>query len=360
MKVTFVLNSTNAGGAEVHALRLASHFFAQHDVQVIALREADENCALDSGILKVSVCPERGLIGMRRWLARALGDAGADVVISVNVKPLVMVQVSGMARRHISIFHSFPSHLFGQGARMFGAATCWLLAATLLASRVSRFIYVGAMQQRAWRMVTPFSIRPGTFIHNGVPVPPKVKEKESSDSLRIAMVAAFRKEKNHSLLLDALAILRDRNIRFEAAFAGDGALRSQVEQRANELGLEGYVTFLGSLKDCSRVYQWADVTVLPSTAETLPLVIAESMSFATPVVASEVGGNREIVISGRNGILFPSGDLDALVNALLAMTNCGAREEMGGSARRSVIDQFSIDRMFESYDRQLDGVLNGS
>jgi len=99
---------------------------------------------------------------------------------------------------------------------------------------------------------------------------------------------------------------------------GDGPDRARLEALSAELGLDGRVRFLGarSREDVLRTLYAADVAMLPSRWENFPHLVVEALAVGTPVIASSVGGIPEIVRDGENGLLVPSGDVDALAGAI--------------------------------------------
>ncbi|WP_162641927.1 glycosyltransferase [Streptosporangium sp. 'caverna'] len=133
----------------------------------------------------------------------------------------------------------------------------------------------------------------------------------------VACVANFRPEKNHSLLIQAAAeVLRARA---DAVFllAGDGPLKEHVAGEIERRGLGGRVRILGRVRQAGRLAAAADLVVLSSHYEGLPVVVMEALAAGVPVVSTEVGGIPELVRSGWNGILTEPGSPDALAAGIL-------------------------------------------
>ncbi|MDZ4659678.1 MAG: glycosyltransferase [Bythopirellula sp.] len=172
-----------------------------------------------------------------------------------------------------------------------------------------------------------------------------------ADAKVVAILAALRPEKNHEMfLVGAAQILRQEP---NAIFLviGDGPLRSNLEQLAEQLGVAASTQFLGSRPDVERILQAVDVLALTSHNEASPVSILEGLSCGVPCVASNVGSVSETVIENVTGKLFPAGDQASFVQAVLELLgNEPLREQMGTAGRQAVIDKRSLDSMVNGYD----------
>jgi sugar transferase (PEP-CTERM/EpsH1 system associated) len=157
--------------------------------------------------------------------------------------------------------------------------------------------------------------------------------------------------KDHANLIEALAILRDRDVAFTAVIAGEGPLRAEIEALIAARGLRTHVRLLGQRADVNRVFAALDVFVLPSKSEGMSNTILEAMASGVPTVATNVGGAEELVDDGVTGLLVPSQNCEALAGALGRMAaSPGRRRAMGEAARVKAETEFSLDRMLGDYD----------
>lgn len=174
-----------------------------------------------------------------------------------------------------------------------------------------------------------------------------------SGTLLIGIVARLSSEKNHALLLEACALLKQRRLTFELAIIGDGPLRPELERMSRDLDLSSFVHFLGARADVALLLPMLDVFALSSTTEGISLTLLEAMSCGLPVVATAVGGNPEVVIDGETGFVVPL-DATAMANTLQQFatdednTNLGLR--MGRAGRERVLAKFSLSRAAAEYD----------
>jgi L-malate glycosyltransferase len=164
--------------------------------------------------------------------------------------------------------------------------------------------------------------------------------------LRVGMIARMNSlAKKHIIFLKAAARLRDKFEALEFVLAGDGPLRSQLEEEAERLGLSGRVIFLGDRRDIPAVLASIDVSVLPSQSESLSNSILESMAAGVPVVATRVGGNPELVTAERGELVVPDDDsaLAAALEKLLRDPHLRAR--CGENSQAFASANFTLDHM---------------
>ena len=139
--------------------------------------------------------------------------------------------------------------------------------------------------------------------------------------------------KNLPCLLDALACVAAEQ-RPWIALAGDGPLRAALQAQSAQAGLDNDVCLLGERSDATRLMQAADFLVLCSHQEALSNALLEAMAAACPVIASQVGGNPELVEHERTGLLFRTNDRAALAASLARLsTDAGLRARLSARAR---------------------------
>ncbi len=164
--------------------------------------------------------------------------------------------------------------------------------------------------------------------------------------LRVGMIARMNaRSKNHHLFLRTAARLRSRFPSLQFVIVGDGPLRPEIEQQAEELGLRDHVLFLEDRQDAAALLASMDVSVMPSGSESLSNVILESMAAGVPVVAFRVGGNSELVADDR-GVLVRADDEEALTEAVAGLLGDAAmRTSLGQNARAFARANFTLDHM---------------
>ena len=165
--------------------------------------------------------------------------------------------------------------------------------------------------------------------------------------LVIATVGRMEEQKGHSFLLDAFARLRQMpqldGMQLRLLVVGDGRLKLATEQHAAYLGIDHACRFPGSIKDLADVYRAIDVFVMPSLWEGLSLAMLEAMAAGLPMIATDVGGARDVLGDGLRGILVPAGDAVALTRAICdLLVDAEKRSAMANSGRKHVRENYSV------------------
>ena len=166
------------------------------------------------------------------------------------------------------------------------------------------------------------------------------------DVPRLVCVGRLCEQKGQLLLVQAVALLRQRGVNVELVLAGDGELRGEIERLIAQEGLQQVVRITGWVGG-DEVLDWLQrsrAMVLPSFAEGLPVVLMEAMAVGRPVLSTYVAGIPELVRDGEHGWLFPAGDPQALAQAMARCleTPVERLQQMGQAARGRVLARHDI------------------
>lgn len=197
-------------------------------------------------------------------------------------------------------------------------------------------------------------------IYNGVKLDrfPKLYEKcavrkklklPQTDKI-IGIVARLDPIKDHITLIKAFALLRNDIPNTKLLIIGDGPMRSTLEQFVRECNTTANVEFWGMRDDVPDILMALDVFVLPSIMEATSVTLLEAMSASLPVIASNVGGNKEIIAHEKNGILFPVSDSGALAEHIKhVLFDEIYSNKLGQNARRNIEENLTFEKMIENY-----------
>lgn len=164
-----------------------------------------------------------------------------------------------------------------------------------------------------------------------------------SDAVTVGTVGRLAEQKGHQFLLEAVADLAPGLPRLVLLVAGEGPLRGELEAQASRLGIAARVRFLGVRRDRETLYAAMDLFVLPSLWEGLSLALIEAMGAGRPLVATDVGGNPEVVSHGQTGLIVSPRDRAALaggIKTLLLGTDLA--RALGAAASRQARARFAI------------------
>lgn len=194
-------------------------------------------------------------------------------------------------------------------------------------------------------------IKPGCDLTRFQPMPGRgasIRERYNvpSSSLLIVFAGRLEPQKGIAVLLEAMARVVSRFPDVRLLLVGTGALRDELEADSERRNLRGTVTFAGLQQDVSPFLDAADLVVLPSFWEGLPLGAVEAGAMGKPMVATAVDGTPEVVKDGESGLLVPPGDSNALANGIISLlADAPKRKAMGSRAKEIVTGCFSVERL---------------
>ena len=172
----------------------------------------------------------------------------------------------------------------------------------------------------------------------------------------VLCISSLNAQKRIDVLLDAFRIVSKNCSRARCVILGTGQLEPALRRKAVELGLGDKVIFTGHVGDVRSYLEMADLFVLSSDKEGLPLSLGEAMAYGIPCIATDVGGNKEIVSHGQTGLLVNPRSPEQLAEAIeYLLAHPEERGRMGANALRRVHEHFNI----EDSMRRLKCVLSG-
>lgn len=170
----------------------------------------------------------------------------------------------------------------------------------------------------------------------------------SKDDLVLIAMARLEPQKGHRILLQALPMLRSQFPNLRLICLGTGALHDELKKLTHDLELDAIVRFAGFQSNVADWLAAADIGVLPSFYEGLPLAAVETLAAGLPIVATAVDGTPEVVVDGETGLLVPPGDPAAIAKAISKLArDPELRRRFSVAGRERVLKQFTIQRQVE-------------
>jgi glycosyltransferase involved in cell wall biosynthesis len=352
------VHTLNIGGAELLAGRLATCLSDQVRSVFACLDDegplADELRAADHAVLHLRRAGGLDL-GCARRLARWLAQEQVDVFHAHQTTPFVYSLLAGWGRAR-------PPIVFTEHGRFYPDRASWKrrwLLRALLRKR-DRLVAVGQSVRQALIDVERLPARRIEVIYNGCDLPDSLNAQSARREVRreldiaestcvVVMVARLDPIKDHALALAAFARLIDQIPDARLWIVGDGPQRAAIESLVREQGLQSRVTLLGQRRDVPRLLAAADVTLLTSQSEGIPLTVIEAMSAGLPVVATQVGGVPELVEHDAQGLLASHGDAITLAAHLYKLASRPDERDRLGAAGKLRAADFREERMTAAY-----------
>ena len=212
-----------------------------------------------------------------------------------------------------------------------------------------RYVKVGSVPSERLKVVV-----------NGLPVEQFRPDPKSRATIRQELgireefvwlaVGRFEPPKDYANLINAIA--RTRSNRSLLLIAGDGPLRAQIENLACELNVSARIRFLGIRKDIAMLMSAADAYVMSSAWEGLPMVLLEAAASGLPIVATNVGGNAEVVRDGITGYLVPPSDPSTLALRMQGVEQSPLliRTAMGQAGRDFIVSNYSMSSVLDEWE----------
>jgi glycosyltransferase involved in cell wall biosynthesis len=181
------------------------------------------------------------------------------------------------------------------------------------------------------------------------------------DAPIVAVVANLKALKRHGDVIRALAHVHAQRPTTHLLLLGAGQEETALRTLAAELGLAGFVHFMGRVADVVSIVKHSTVCVLASETEGLSNAILEYMACARPVVCTDVGGNPELITDGKNGYLVPVGNVTALADRMeRLLSNPQQAAQFGRAAREAFETRFSSQTMVAAHVSLYDRILGSS
>ncbi len=144
------------------------------------------------------------------------------------------------------------------------------------------------------------------LIYNGVDLEKCIEKKNYQLNNIVLHIGRFCEQKNHKELIDIFKECLKLNKDLKLYLVGEGELKSDIEKKVEELKLDNNIVFIGHLSECYKIMNKADIFVMPSKWEGMPMTIIEAMGTGLPIVASNVGGLPDMIRDGKEGYIVNS------------------------------------------------------
>lgn len=358
-----MINRLDVGGAELQLVHLARGLAALgHAVTVCCIDDIEDNRELleGSGVEVVALGARTRVARLAAVPRLARLARRADAVQCTMWDASLWGRLAAILARRPVVVADHATDRSVQVATSGAARGSWVALHNRLLDRFTFATVACAGTQRS--LLESEGVAPGKIVHipNGVPVaeiardaahPPSGEALGIPRDASVALhVGVFRPEKNQAGALESIAAVRERLGDVHVLFVGDGDTRPAIEDRARERGWD-WAHFVGFRDDVAGLLGLADILILPSTSDAMPMTVLEAMAAGVPVVASDVGDVAATV--GDGGICVPAGDAAALGSACERLLGDPRLHATTAAAARERALAFDADAMVERYSELL-------
>jgi glycosyltransferase involved in cell wall biosynthesis len=348
MKIAHIVDSMEVGGAETLVMQMCRLQREQgHDPRIYAvatLGSLGEQMQKEGFQVKSNVGTR--LIDSARNFYRIFREAGPDVVHLHNPTPTTYAAIPARmagVRSIISTRHSLlgPPHRWVAELKYALAATNCDWIAGICDATTSNLLSLHTVPAR--KIVRVYN---GAVPLQRVPAercPPK-------SGFTLLYVGRLAPVKNHRMLLHAFHMVLSSTPGLQLWMVGDGSERRALEHLAAELGIAAHVTFWGQQLDVAPYFSAADVFIMSSKSEGLPISLLQAFSLGVPAIVTDVGGMAEVVGFAKAGITVPAGEASGMAAAIIRIVKDKTeRQELSMNAERAFRSYFTLQAMVDRY-----------
>lgn len=348
IRVAHLVSTLGVGGQEMVIHSLVKHTDRRRaEPVVLALHEegplADRIRGLGVPVETVGRKGAGRLVTVRR-LAERLRQLKIDVLHTHNPAP----HQHGAAARRLA---GIPVMLHTKHGRNYYPTRPGRWAAQLATRYTDRVVAVSADAADYARRIDRVPEHKLQVIHNGIAVPDAPRATTGQHPTpRLVHVARLNRIKDQETLLRATRLLVDRLPGVTLDIVGDGPMNQILRGVASQLHLDDVVRFHGMRDNVADYLASADLFVLSSLSEGVSITLLEAMAAGLPVVATDVGGNREVVVDGQTGRLVPVGAVEQMAATMRdLLTDPTRAREMGAAGFARVRAEFNIENTAQRY-----------
>jgi len=205
-----------------------------------------------------------------------------------------------------------------------------------------------------------FKKEKGLVVFNCIDVPKKIKKEQNLNQINLLTVGRFVEQKDYITSLQSILELIKNGIDIKYTIVGQGHLEADLKEYVVKYDLVKHVEFIINPPNVNDYYKQADIYLSTSLFEGLSNSIMEAMSFGLPVVATDVGDNKYLIIDSESGFLVPLKDVERISSKLkILIANSYLRKEMGEKGYNHIKENFSEKKFANEYINLIEKLSNG-
>lgn len=364
-KILFYIPSFESGGAERVASVMINYWNSKEKYEIEIVNTLPKNkdfftispqisrIFLDFNYNKQSFGKIKEKFSRIRKLRKTLSNSNEDFIISFLTTPSILILLAsvGLNKRIVCCEHTNYYSYGNKVSRCIRNFLYFLLAdkITVLTKR-DLSNYPKYLRSKIFILPNPLGV--DGFKLSSEKIQDFSKNRLANSTTKFLFVGRLNREKGIERLCSILYQIRHED--WKLSICGDGPLRKYLEDFIDKNNLFDKVSLKGAVSNIQDYYSKADVLLMTSLWEGLPMVIAEAMSFKLPVIAFDCPtGPRELIKDSQNGILVPDGDIDRYIQELTHLIHAPHKIEFMSRHTRNSVIKYKIEKIDEIWDQVL-------
>lgn len=347
--LVFVVSSMGRGGAERVVSNLANYYAENgwkvyiimlwHNIVKYQLRKSVTICDLSDENINVYLKIPSLIFKLRKIIKEISPLAVVSFVAQNSV--LTGIAIKGLDVRFI------PSERFDPSAVKRNAILRKAIAHTYKSSSLTVL-----QTKRAYNYFPKEVQKNSVVIYNPVSVKIIAQQNRKAE---FVSAGRLEPEKNHKMLIKAFARFSKNHQKYTLTIYGDGSLRNELVELIGKLGMSDKVFLPGNVSDILNRESDAEAFILTSNREGMSNALMEAMALGLPCISTNCSGSDELIANGKNGLLIPVEDEDALVEAMSFLADNRNDAERMGRTAREFSKCFSIENVIEQWSSAIEG-----
>ena len=382
-KILRIITRLNVGGPAIHAILLDSELNKNGHTDILVTGTVSDSegdmfyLAKDKGVTPVVVSDLGREISFKKDLKaffalyKLMRKEKPDIVHTHTAKAGTLGRLAAILAGVPVKVHTFHGHIFDGYFSPF-RAKIFILIEKLLALFTDRVVVLSdsvkndivnrlKISSPDKSVVVPLGLELEKFLNSG-PSKGNFRRKlgVSDDMLLVGIIGRLVPIKNHKVFLDAVRKIKDTDSRMKVRFVivGDGELRFELKAYTKKLNIEEMVIFTGWVENLAEVYVDLDLVALTSLNEGTPVSLIEAMASSRAVIATDVGGIKDLITDNVNGILVRSADADDISSKLISLLKDEERRKrLGLNGRKMVMTKYTKERLVKNIGSLYDGLM---
>jgi len=358
IRILQVVQSLDFGGLERVVINIVSNLDpSRFQCDVLCLRHAGLFANELQGAGHVVRSFDLGLgksFAVPRKLASFIHEGRYDIVQTHDTSPLLYTSLA-------KLFNSHFRHIYTEHSGIYSCKPRHRFMTWLALLYTDHAVMVSKNLLSYYKQRFPVTTPEMSVIYNGLDFPAVPNDARESvcnelgiseDAVIVGTAVRFYPQKGIRHLIEAIPTILKAYPKTRFLLVGDGVERQMLEQMAEATGIKEHIFFTGFRRDIARLIGAMDIYVLPSLWEGLPLALIEALMAKKAIVATDVGGNTEMIEDGRTGFIVPPQNSGLLAERLIALISSERlRDEFAENGYMYAKKHFALTTMVSDYER---------